>query len=107
MASLGRLARVTRLFQRVSCRHPAQLSYGSRGVKTTPCRRYQETKTQSSEIPADRYQRTTITEDAQRAATHEAWEDPRSSNKVNLEGSSDGSVIDPTIRHFTVNFVPI
>jgi hypothetical protein len=109
MASIGRLGRVARLSQRVSSLRLPQLLSGKRGLAATACLRYQQSlaKAQSSEIPADKYQRTTITEDVQQVSAQEGWEDPRSSAKVRLGGSSDGSLIDPTIRHFTVNFVPI
>ena len=78
-------------------------------MANSPCLRYQGTsaKSQLSEVAADKYQRTTITEDVQRAAARESWDDPRSANKVNLDHAGDEAMIDPTIRHFTVNFVCI
>jgi hypothetical protein len=108
MASVvTRLSRATRLLPRLPSRQPIHVYCGKRYVATSSCLRYQGTyaKSQVSEVPVDKYQRTTITEDIQRAAGPESWDDPRSANKVNLDHSSGESMIDPTIRHFTVNFV--
>ena len=110
MASVvTRFSKATRLIPRLSSRQPIHVSWGKRYLATSSCLRYQGTaaKSQVSEIPADKYQRTTITEDIQHFAGLESWDDPRSANKVNLDQSSSESMIDPTIRHFTVNFVQI
>ena len=109
MASLGiKFSRAHRILPRFSPVLSAQRSSsGRRCLVTSACVQYQETSARSriAQIPADKYQRTTITEDVQRAAARQGWDDPRAANKVNLEKSSDESMIDPTIRHFTVNFV--
>jgi hypothetical protein len=90
-------------------RPPTRAFSGRRHIATSAYLRYQGTsaKPQLSEVPADKYQRTTITEDVQRAAARESWDDPRSANKVNLDHESGESMMDPTIRHFTINFVCI
>ena len=110
MASIGPgLGRSARFLPRVLSRPSisSQCSFQKRCLATSPCLRFQgaSAKSQLAEVSADKYQRTTITEDVQRAAARESWDDPRSANKVNLDQSSDESMIDPTIRHFTVNFV--
>ena len=110
MASVvTRLSRASRLLPRLSSRLPIHISCGKRYLATSASLRYHGTaaKSQVSEVPADKYQRTTITEDIQRAVGPESWDDPRSGTKVNPDQSSGESVIDPTIRHFTVNFVQI
>jgi hypothetical protein len=108
MASIGpRIGRANRLLCRVPSVTPTKLSPARRCLTTSACLRYQASskRTQLSEVPADKYQRTTITEDVQRAAAQQAWDDPRMTNKVNLDQSSPEQMMDPTIRHFTVNFV--
>ena len=112
MASIGpRLSRSARFLPRVSSRPSihSQFSYQKRCLAASACLRYQGTsaKSQLAEVSADKYQRTTITEDVQRAAARESWDDPRSANKASLNESSDENMIDPTIRHFTVNFVSL
>src|SRR5438552_14332378 len=109
MASIGpRISRSVRRLPRVLYRSSIRgQCFQKRCLAASTCLRYQgtTTKSQLAEVSADKYQRTTITEDVQRAAARESWDDPRSANKVNLDKSSDESMIDPTIRHFTVNFV--
>jgi hypothetical protein len=108
MASLGvRMSRVNRSLLRVSSRPSASLVCGKRGLATSGCLRYQASLARFHEtVPADKYQRTTITEDVQRIAAQEAWADPRGT-KVNLDQTSYEAMVDPTIRHFTVNFVSL
>jgi hypothetical protein len=109
MASLGpRISRAHRvLLRRVPPGTPSNVSLVSRSLATSACLRYQTSskRTQLSEVPVDKYQRTTITEDVQRTAAQQNWDDPRMTNKVNLDQSSAEQMMDPTIRHFTVNFV--
>jgi hypothetical protein len=108
MASIGpRISRANRIFSRVPPVTSGRLSPARRCLATSACLRYQASskRTQLSEVPADKYQRTTITEDVQRTAAQQAWDDPRMTNKVNLDQSSPEQMMDPTIRHFTVNFV--
>jgi hypothetical protein len=108
MASIGpRISRTNRLLCRVPSVTPSTLSPVRRCLTTSACLRYQATskRTQLSQVPADKYQRTTITEDVQRAAAQQAWDDPRMTNKVNLDQSGPEQMMDLTIRHFTVNFV--
>jgi hypothetical protein len=110
MASIGpRLSRSARFLRRVSSQPSihSQFSSQKRYLANSGCLRYQRTsaKSQLAEVSADKYQRTTITEDVQRAAARESWDDPRSTNIIALDKSSDENMIDPTIRHFTINFV--
>ena len=111
MASIGpRISRSARFLPRVSSRSSIHSQFSQkRCLATSACLRYQGTsaKSQLAQVSADKYQRTTITEDVQRAAARESWDDPRSANKVSLDKSSDESMIDPTIRHFTINFVSL
>jgi hypothetical protein len=103
MASIGvRMGRASRSLQHVSS-IPKSFVSGKRGLASTTCLRHQASpaRLHLSQVPADKYQRTTITEDVQRAAAAENWADPRG-NAVNF---SDEAMMDPTIRHFTVNFV--
>jgi len=107
MASLGpRLSRAHRLFCRIHPGTPGKLSLARQSFATSTCLPYHASskRTQLSEVPADKYQRTTINEDVQYAAA-QSWEDPRMTNKVNLDQSNPEQMMDPTIRHFTVNFV--
>ena len=109
MASIGhRLCRAKALLPRTAFFSAVRSGPPKRCLATSACLRYQGTSSRSQlpEIPADKYQRTTITEDVQHAAAQQSWNDPRAENKVNLDKSSGESMIDPTIRHFTVNFVP-
>jgi hypothetical protein len=78
-----------------------------RCIVTSSVPQYQQTpsRLQLSHVPADKYQRTTITEDVQRAAARSDWDDPRAADKLNKDQPTDESMLDPTIRHFTVNFV--
>ena len=77
-----------------------------RYIATSSTHRLRQTASTAhlSYVPADKYQRTTITEDVQRAAGHSNWDDPRSAQNLNKDNPNQ-SVTDPTIRHFTVNFV--
>src|ERR1700738_1158394 len=109
MASIcARVSRAKRSLPRVSSLSSTSLLCGKRGLATSACLRFQSSpsRSQLSHVPADKYQRTTITEDVQRAAAQSSWADPRS-NKVNLDQVGDEAMIDPTIRHFTVNFVSL
>jgi hypothetical protein len=106
MASIGvRICRASRSLQRVAF-IPKSFVCGKRGLASTTCLRHQPSapRLHLSQVPADKYQRTTITEDVQRAAAEETWADPRG-NTVNFDQISDEAMLDPTIRHFTVNFV--
>lgn len=109
MASLGPAISTARrvLLRRVPPGTPSNFSLVTRSLATSACLRYQTSskRTQLSEVPVDKYQRTTITEDVQRTAAQQNWDDPRMTNKVNLDQSSAEQMMDPTIRHFTVNFV--
>jgi len=108
MASIGpRISKANRLLCRVPSITTSTLFPVRRCLTISTCLRYEATskRTQLSQVPADKYQRTTITEDVQRAAAQQAWDDPRMTNKVNLDQSSPEQMMDPTIRHFTVNFV--
>ena len=109
MASLtGKFIRVNKSICRVSSRSPSftTVQLTRRCLATSSCLRFRSSprENQLAEVPADKYQRTTITEDVRRAASRENWPDPRgvSSNEQKV----DEDMIDPTIRHFTVNFVP-
>ena len=109
MASLtGKFIRVNKSICRVSSRSPSftTVQLARRCLATSSCLRFRSSprENQLAEVPADKYQRTTITEDVRRAASRENWPDPRgvSSNEQKV----DEDMIDPTIRHFTVNFVP-
>jgi hypothetical protein len=53
-------------------------------------------------VPADKYLNIVLPEQVQRAAAQAMWDDPRN---VNTDQPSEESLGDPTIRHFTVNFV--
>ena len=55
-------------------------------------------------IAADKYLNVLLPEQVQRAAATASWDDPR---KVNKDKVGEESMVDPTIRHFTVNFVPL
>ena len=108
MASIRpRISKANRLLCRVPSITTSTLFPVRRCLTISTCLRYEATskRTQLSEVPADKYQRTTITEDVQRTAAQQAWDDPRMTNKVNLDQSSPEQMMDPTIRHFTVNFV--
>jgi hypothetical protein len=109
-SAVGRALRANRRLCSVSppCRHP--VAAGTRGLAVSPraCyRRTPDTLQQQQQhegaLSADKYQKTTITEDVQRAAAQQNWPDPRSG-----QGSPEtdgGAMMDPTIRHFTINFV--
>jgi len=106
MASIGvRMSRASRSLLHVPS-IPKSFVRGKRGLASTTCLRHQASpaRLHLSQVPADKYQRTTITEDVQRAAAEENWADPRG-NAVNFDQISDEAMMDPTIRHFTVNFV--
>ena len=108
MASIAasRINRASCLISRITSRSPIQLC-GKRCLTTSACLRYQATsaKSQLPEVPAEKYQTTTITEDLQRSSARQTWTDPREANKGDQTHSSDEAMMDPTIRHFTVNFV--
>src|SRR5579859_5747841 len=109
MASLGvRLSRANRSLLYASSRPSITVSTGTRCLASSACRRYHRSPAtrQSAEVPADKYQRTTITEDVQRVAARQSWADPRANaTRVNQDAANEESMVDPTIRHFTVNFV--
>jgi hypothetical protein len=107
MASIGaRLNRARGCLRRASLYPPTQATLSKRRFATSGYRAYQQSPIacQLSQVPADKYQRTTITEDVRRSAARGDWGDPRASALSNVE-ITDASLIDPTIRHFTVNFV--
>jgi hypothetical protein len=107
MASIGaRINRASGCLRRIPTLSQAQRTNGNRSFASLGCLHYQKTmeRSQLVEIPADKYQRTTITEDVRRAASRENWADPRA-NAVDNETTLDEGMLDPTIRHFTVNFV--
>jgi hypothetical protein len=107
MASLnGKLLRASKSLCRISSRKPSLTSsLCRRSLATSSILRFQNTSRdhQLAEVPADKYQRTTITEDVRRAAAGENWPDPR--RLPSDEQKADEEMMDPTIRHFTVNFV--
>lgn len=106
MASLtGKLIRANKSLCRLSSHAPSYTSVGKRCLSTSSCLRFCNSsfEHQLAEIPADKYQRTTITEDVRRAASRENWPDPRA--LASNDEKVDESMMDPTIRHFTVNFV--
>lgn len=107
MASIGaRLKRANGCIHRASLLSRTQATLSKRCFATSGCRRYQQSPVtcQLAQVPADKYQRTTITEDVRRTAARGDWGDPRASAVSDTE-ITDASLIDPTIRHFTVNFV--
>jgi hypothetical protein len=109
MSSVGaRLSRARLFFRRVSfsSRPSIEFTPRRRFVLASPCSRYQSTPltSQLSEVPADTPGRTIITEDVERSTAGKDWDDPREAGKANADKTREGT-IDPTIRHFTVNFV--
>lgn len=107
MASLGaRLNRANGCLRRASLFSPTQAILSRRCFALSGCRAYSQSpiSCQLSQVPADKYQGTTITEDVRRSAARSDWGDPRASAGSDAT-IPDASLIDPTIRHFTVNFV--
>lgn len=108
MASIGaRIGRASGCLRRIPSLSSSPSPRGNRSFSSLGCLYYQKTQARSqqvAEVPADKYQRTTITEDVRRAASREAWADPRANAQDN-EAHLDEGMLDPTIRHFTVNFV--
>jgi len=78
---------------------PAAALAGStpRCYQTTPSARQL-----AAPVAADKYLNVVLPEQVQRAAATASWDDPR---KVNKDKVAEESMVDPTIRHFTVNFV--
>lgn len=107
MASIGaRLKKANGCLRHTSRLYPTQAPLSKRYFMASSSRRIHRSpiNSQSNEVAADKYQRTTITEDVRRSATRDGWGDPRATVGNDAE-TTDASMIDPTIRHFTVNFV--
>ena len=103
--AIGKIIRTSQCFRCISARSRSYFSPASRYLSTSSSLRYHGTqKALQADLPADKYQRTTITEDVRTAASHENWPDPRALTPDSAE-TPDESIMDPTIRHFTVNFV--
>jgi hypothetical protein len=105
----GRLCWPSRALARTALRTPSQLSPAARPWVTVPlcCSRrpYHPTPNARQElvpVAADKYLHVELPEKMQRAAARATWDDPR---KVNKDKANEASMVDPTIRHFTVNFV--
>ena len=107
MASMGaRLKKADGYLRHASRLYPMQATLSRRYFVASSCGRIHQSPInyRSTEVAADKYQRTTITEDVRRSATRDGWGDPRATAGNDAE-TTDASMIDPTIRHFTVNFV--
>lgn len=109
MASIGarlKLSKANGCLRRAPHLYLPQAAPNKRYFVASGCQRLHPSpiNSQSTEVAADKYQRTTITEDVRRSAARDNWGDPRATVGKDAE-ATDASMIDPTIRHFTVNFV--
>jgi hypothetical protein len=102
--AVAKLLRTSQCLRCVSVRSRSHLAPAYRYLSTSNTRYRTTPKALQAQLPADKYQGTTITEDVRTAASQANWADPRSLVR-NPEETADENMIDPTIRHFTINFV--
>src|SRR5271156_1824430 len=111
MASIGpRLRRgSSRLLSGISSFHsllkPRCAASTVRRYQTTVPRWQFSVDQQPEAVPADKYQNTEIPEEVRRKAALASWNDPRKATPV--DKANEEAMMDPTIRHFTINFVSI